>query len=154
MIQALVYAAQGGCRGRNSAFVDTGVDDIDQAFVTDVFVGCAGEHGFLPAEFLRVAEADALIEHLPGHRGRGILDFVPRAAVEGIRGLEGFGSLEVDGDNVFPRLIRDIDVLGGKVYGRRELPEGIGVINKRKYTNNGKKNWYSSWKKLYNCKRD
>ena len=115
MIQALVYAAQGGCRGRNSAFVDTGVDDIDQAFVTDVFVGCAGEHGFLPAEFLRVAEANALIKHFAGHLGRGVLDLVPRAAVIGIRGLEGFWSLEVDGYDVFSRLVRDIDVLGGKL---------------------------------------
>ena len=117
MIQALVYAAQGGCRGRNSAFVDTGVDDIDQAFVADVFVGCAGEHGFLPAEFLRVAEADALIEHFAGHLGRGVLDFVPRAAVIGVRCLEGFGGLEVDGYDVFPRLVRDFDVLGRKVDG-------------------------------------
>ena len=128
MIQALVYAAQGGCRGRNPAFVDTGVDDIDQAFVTDVFVGGSRKHSFLPAEFLRVAEADALIEHFPGHLGRGVLNLIPRAAVIGIRGLEGFWSLEVDGYDVFSRLIRDIDVLGGKVYGRRELPEGIGDV--------------------------
>ena len=128
MIQALVYAAQGGCRGRNPAFVDTGVDDIDQAFVADVFVGGSRKHSFLPAEFLRVAEADALIEHLPGHRGRGILDFVPRAAVKSVGRFEGFGSLEVDGDDVFPGLVRNLDVLGEKVDGRRELPEGIGDV--------------------------
>ena len=51
MIQALVDAAQGGCRGGNSAFVDTGVDDIDQAFVTDVFVGCAGSMVFSQLNF-------------------------------------------------------------------------------------------------------
>jgi len=41
MIQALVDAAQGGCRGGNPALVDAGIDDIDQALVADVFVGCA-----------------------------------------------------------------------------------------------------------------
>ena len=118
MIQALVYAAQGGCRGRNPAFVDTGVDDIDQALVADVFVGGSGKHGFLPTEFLRVAETDALVEHFARHLGRSVLDLVPRATVIGVRRLEGFGSLEVDGDNEFSRLIRDFDVLGRKVDGR------------------------------------
>ena len=128
MIQALVDAAQGGCRGGNPAFVDTGVDDIDQALVADVFVGGSGEHGFLPTEFLRVAEADALVKHLTGHLGSGILYFVPRAAVIGIRRFEGFGGLEVDGYDEFSRLIRDFDVLSGKVDGRREFPEGVGDV--------------------------
>ena len=81
------------------------------------FVGGSREHGFLPAEFLRVAETDALIKHFPGHLGRGVLDLVPRAAVIGARRLEGFWSLEVDGYDEFSRLIRDFDVLGRKVDG-------------------------------------
>ena len=66
--------------------------------------GVDGEHGFLPTEFLRVAETDALVEHFARHLGRGVLDLVPRATVIGVRRLEGFWSLEVDGYDNFPGL--------------------------------------------------
>ena len=85
-----------------------------------------GKHGFLPAEFLRVAEADAFVEHLPRHQGCGILHFVPGASVEGIGGFEGFGSLEIDGDDELPGLAGHVNILGIEVDGRGEFAESIG----------------------------
>ena len=49
MVQALVNATKGGSRRGNPAFVDSGVDDIDKAFVADVFVCGAREAWFSPS---------------------------------------------------------------------------------------------------------
>jgi hypothetical protein len=52
----------------------------------------------------------------------------PGTAVEGIGRIKGFGGLEVNGDDVFPGLVGNFYVLGGKVDGRGELPEGVGDV--------------------------
>ena len=113
------HSIGGTCR--NPSFGDASTDRSREGVLINVIQCSFPARGKFPTEFLGIAKADALIEHLPGHRFGRILYLVVRTAVIGVWRRVADRGREPDGDDLLSGTSGYVDVLGVEVDGRSEL---------------------------------
>ena len=112
----------------NASFIDAGEDDVVEGLDADTVHIDILAWRLFPTELLGIAQADALFEHLTGHYGRGVFDFVIRTIVVGIRSSKAHWRREPDSNNLLIWPVGNVNVLSSQVDGRCKLAHLSGYL--------------------------